>query len=111
MEQYPKVRGTLLRDMVGDGYVSVGSAFGRGSFSALHRPRGTAADLLGGQAGARQQRAHAGARGGPTTTTWICAPLPRPPARGRQAPVPRGTSATPGRPSPSLCGRPRRTTS
>ncbi|WP_308307677.1 erythromycin esterase family protein [Streptomyces sp. ISL-10] len=34
-EQYPKVQGTFLREMVGDAYVSVGFTFGRGSFNAL----------------------------------------------------------------------------
>lgn len=34
-EQYPKVQGTFLREMVGDDYVSVGFTFGRGSFNAL----------------------------------------------------------------------------
>ncbi|MFJ8078618.1 erythromycin esterase family protein [Streptomyces sp. NPDC096176] len=34
-EQYPKVQGTFLREMVGDDYVSVGFTFGQGSFNAL----------------------------------------------------------------------------
>ncbi|CAL9599402.1 hypothetical protein SUDANB58_05406 [Streptomyces sp. enrichment culture] len=33
-EHYPKVQGAFLRDALGDGYVSVGLTFGRGSFHA-----------------------------------------------------------------------------
>ncbi|MET9105815.1 erythromycin esterase family protein [Streptomyces zhihengii] len=34
-ENYPKVQGAFLRDLIGDSYVSVGFTFGRGSFNAL----------------------------------------------------------------------------